>query len=151
MLRLTFKRQLLEASLFLLKFSLFFAVLISVVSLYFDWTGDFCSSWFQRSGSILVLGGAAREFQFFTIDALFKITKFEHEQKSQANLNLTARCNKTLVYTDVARLDDKVSKLLNIIQTIPISHTPSLIAILFGTLIWGYGDLIVSNIRSCCT
>ncbi len=101
--------------------SLIVAWLISAVSLYYGSINDF--HWFSRSGSVIVLAAVISEYQLLIAknNYLYKfITKgrWQTEQRIQPHGSF------------------KISKSHAIKEK--IAHA----SVVFGTIIWGYGDLL---------
>ena len=81
--------------------------------------GEIQATWFQRSGSIMVILGAFIEFRLLAIDGNFDI----HDAKYTVPFDLPKTYERA--YKILLRL--------------------ALVVIVLGTLIWGYGDIPFKN------
>ena len=81
--------------------------------------GETVASWFQRSGSLMVIIGVWAEYKLFSLNDYFDL-------------------NDTRVFAPI-NPPDAYKKIYIVITTV------TAVGILLGTLIWGYGDVIINN------
>jgi hypothetical protein len=81
--------------------------------------GETLASWFQRSGSLMVLIGVYAEYKLYSLNDYFDL-------------------NNTRMFAPI-NPPDQYKTIYILITTI------TAIGILLGTLIWGYGDVIINN------
>ena len=92
-----------------------------IISLYYPVMpqGETLSSWFQRSGSLMVIISIIAEFKLFTLNDYFDI----HDTRVFGPVDLP-----------------KTYKPIYILITLL-----AVTGMIFGTLIWGYGDLFIKS------
>jgi len=110
-----------KESKYYLVFSVF-AILIPVLSLVVSWMpeGETAASWFQRSGSAMVIFSLLAETRAINLYNILNPSGFVEVGFDDAK----EKYNKHHV----------------------AFHTSSFILIAIGTFIWGYGDILVNNI-----
>ena len=110
------KKTLLQSSLLIL-----FGIIPPLLALTTDWRpeGENMASWFQRSGSILVIFSVLVEFKLLTLFSTFYPGA------------------EAMLWTDT--IAKKYYK-----KYLFVTYLSAILAII-GTIIWGYGDVLIKN------
>ena len=117
---------------------LLLGVILAAISYYCDTQSIKDTTWFARSGAIVVLFSAIVEY---------RLSQYIYEDVLQAAIK-TARINAVLPFNE----DSIAGGLIKANQTTkPESPKPRLILkrvshalIIIGTIIWGYGDILIN-------
>jgi len=135
-----FQASIVELSKYKIEWLLLVFGLLSIsVSIYFDLCSINSTTWFARSGAIVVLVAAIVEF---------RLASYSYEDIYNAAIQTARKKASTPSVSDNPMVNGLVQSNLTKKPEAPLSRkilsVVSHIFVILGTAVWGYGDLLVS-------